>query len=99
VDDWGDMPEMGRPALSLEDLKAIVDQPRLLPLGYELAALDGDDFAVEEPISRRRRRATLSRSFYASHFEHTDFWTPGSLAFPIEGSPTSLSDLAMAGTA
>ncbi|MET3837734.1 hypothetical protein ABIB58_003098 [Brevundimonas sp. UYEF29] len=99
VDDWGDMPEMGRPALSLEELKAIVHQPRLLPLGYELAALDGDDFAVEEPISRRRRRATLSRSFYASHFEHTDFWTPGSLAFPIEGSPANLSDLAMAGRA
>jgi hypothetical protein len=98
VDDWGHMPEMGRPALSLDDLKAIVDQPQLLPLGYELAALDGDDFAVEEPLSRRRRRATLSRSFYASHFEHTDFWTPGSLAFPIEGSPTNLSDLTIVGT-
>ncbi|NKI99971.1 helicase-related protein [Novosphingobium sp. SG707] len=99
VDDWGDMPEMGCPALSIEDLKVIVDQPRLLPLGYELAALDGDDFAVEEPISRRRRRATLSRAFYASHFEHTDFWTPGSLAFPIEGSPDSPSDSMMAGMA
>lgn len=91
VDDLGDMPEMGHPALSLEDLKAIVRQPQLLPPGYELTALDGDDFAVEEPVSRRRRRATLSRSFYANHFEHTEFWTPGSEAFPLEGHPEPLA--------
>ena len=87
VDDLGDMPAMGRPALSLDDLKAIVDQPRLLPIGYELQPLDGDDFVVEEPISRRRRRATLSRGFYGSHFDSTDFWTPGSASFPLEGLP------------
>lgn len=91
VDDLGDMPELGHPALSLEDLKAIVRQPQLLPPGYELTALDGDDFAVEEPVSRRRRRATLSRCFYANHFEHTEFWTPGSEAFPIEGHPEPLA--------
>ena len=87
VDDLGDMPEMGRPALSLEDLKAIVEQPRFLPNGYELQRLDGDDFAVEEPISRHWRRATLSREFYSNHFDHTDFWTPGSASFPAEGWP------------
>lgn len=86
VDDLGDMPAMGRPALSIEDLKAIVEQPRLLPQGYELQKLDGEDFAVEEPVSGRRRRATLSRGFYANHFDHTDFWTPGSASFP-EGLP------------
>ena len=90
VDDLGDMPEMGRPALSIEDLKAIVEQPRLMPQGYELQQLNGDDFAVEEPASRRRRRATLSRGFYANHFDHTDFWTPGSAAFPLEGTPQSM---------
>ncbi len=87
VDDLGDMPEMKRPALSLDDLRGIVGQPRLLPNGYELQRLDGDDFAVEEPISRHRRRATLSREFYSNHFDHTDFWTPGSASFPIEGWP------------
>jgi hypothetical protein len=92
MDDIGDMPEMGFPALSLEDLNAIVREPRLLPPGYELTTLDGNDFAVEEPLSRRRRRATLSRSFYASHFEHTDFWTPGSAVFPIEGAPEARTE-------
>jgi SNF2 family DNA or RNA helicase len=91
VDDLGDMPEMGRPALSLEDLRSIIAQPRLMPQGYELKQLDGDDFAVEEPISRRQRRATLSRGFYANHFDHTDFWTPGSVAFPVEGLPEPLA--------
>lgn len=90
VDDLGGMPELGRPALSLDDLRAIINEPRLLPLGYELQRLDGDDFAVEEPISRHRRRATLSRDFYSNHFEHTDFWTPGSAAFPLEGSPDTV---------
>ncbi len=87
VDDLGEMPTMGQPALSVVDLEAITREPRLLPLGYNLQQLDGADFAVEEPISRRRRRATLSRSFYSNHFEHTDFWTPGSTAFPMEGTP------------
>ena len=90
ADNLGEMPMMGRPALTLDDLRAIVAQPRLLPSGYELQRLDGDDFAVEEPTSRRRRRATLSRGFYANHFDHTDFWTPGSAAFPIEGLPEHL---------
>ncbi len=91
IDDLGDMPEMGFPALSLDDLKAIVGQPQLLPLGYDLQRLDGEDFAVEEPTSRRRRRATLSRGFYANHFDHTDFWTPGSAAFPLEGTPEPIA--------
>lgn len=91
VDDIGDMPELGRPAISLDDLKAIVMEPRLLPAGYDLQQLDGDDFAVEDPITRHRRRATLSREFYSNHFEHTDFWTPGSSAFPVEGAPDVLS--------
>lgn len=92
VDDLGNMPEMGRPVFSLEDLKAIIEQPRLLPTGYELQRLDGDDFAVEEPISRHRRRATLSRDFYSNHFDHTDFWTPGSAVFPVEGVPEQIPD-------
>lgn len=87
VDDLGEMPEQGQAPITLEDLMAIVREPRLLPMGYELQMLDGDDFSVEEPISRHRRRATLSRGFYSSHFDHTDFWTPGSSSFPIEGSP------------
>lgn len=91
VDDLGDMPEMGCPALSLNDLKTFIYEPRLLPPGYEMQMLDGDDFAVEEPASHRHRRATLSRSFYASHFEHTEFWTPGSVVFPQEGLPEPLT--------
>lgn len=87
VDDLGDMPDLGRPSITLEDLMAIIREPRLLPMGYDLQRLDGDDFAVEEPISRHRRRATLSRDFYSNHFDHTDFWTPGSAAFPVEGTP------------
>lgn len=83
----GEMPEMGSPALSLEDLRAILNDPRLLPHGYDLRILGPEDFVVEEPGSRRPARATLSKSFYGDHFEHTEFWTPGSSVFPIEGAP------------
>lgn len=90
IDDIGEleeMPEMGTPALSLADLARIVNDHRLLPFGYTMDALGSDDFAVEQPDSRRRVRATLSRDFYGSHFDHTDFWTPGSASFPLEGRP------------
>ena len=94
IDDLGeleDMPDMGIPALSLADLARIVDDHRLLPPGYAMDALGKQDFAVEQPDSRRRVRATISRDFYASHFDHTDFWTPGSAAFPLEGRPDSIA--------
>lgn len=87
VGDLEDMPELGSPALSLADLARIVHNHRLLPPGYSMEGLGADDFAVEQPESRRRVRATISRDFYASHFDHTDFWTPGSSTFPLEGRP------------
>ncbi|AOF97795.1 DEAD/DEAH box helicase family protein [Sphingobium sp. RAC03] len=91
IDDLGeleDMPEIGTPALSLADLARVVGEHRLLPSGYTMGALGSDDFAVEQPDSRRRVRCTLSRDFYSKHFDHTDFWTPGSAAFPLEGRPS-----------
>lgn len=94
IDDLGeleDMPEMGTAALSLADLARIVADHRMLPPGYEMDALSSDDFAVEQPDSRRRVRATISRDFYANHFDHTDFWTPGSAAFPHEGRPAAVT--------
>lgn len=86
-DFFGEMPEMGTPALSLEDLRAIVADTRLLPLGYDMRILGAEDFVVEQPDSRRPARATLSKQFYSDHFDHTEFWTPGSSVFPAEGAP------------
>lgn len=89
LDDLEDMPEMGIPALSLADLERVVRDHGLLPPGYAMEGLGTDDFAVEQPESRRRVRATISREFYGNHFDHTDFWTPGSASFPIEGRPAA----------
>lgn len=82
LEDLDDMPELGWSPLSLEDLQNLANNPRLLPDGYIMKKLDEEDFAVEDPVSHRSIRATLSRSFYTNHFEHTDFWTPGSRIFP-----------------
>jgi len=88
-DDIGldDMPEMGTPALSLLDLQRIVNNHHLLPPGYEINNLGPDDFSVEHPVTRKKVRATLSRSYYGNHFDYVEFWTPGSSIFPDEGKP------------
>ena len=87
-DDLGEMPLVGTPTIDLETLRSIVVQPRLLPLGYVLEPLGEEGFSVEDIVSHRPVRATLSKSFYASHFDYVEFWTPGAPAFPSDGLPT-----------
>ena len=82
--DLHDMPELGVPALTLSDLEQAVRDHRLLPAGYEMENLGAEDFAVEHPVKRHKIRATLSRAYYAKHFESAEFWTPGSAVFPRE---------------
>ncbi|MDQ0566863.1 helicase [Erythrobacter citreus] len=87
-DFFGEMPEMGVPAIDLAFIARAVGDSNLVPPGYEVRQLGTEDFVVEEPQSRRPTRATLSKAFYADHFDHTEFWTPGSRVFPTEGIPT-----------
>lgn len=82
-----EMPEMGVPAIDLDLLRSIVTNSKLLPPGYEIRPLNEHDFAVEDPETHRQVRATLSRSFYSEHFDHTEFWTPGAPIFPEVGQP------------
>lgn len=93
-DDLGDMPEMGTPAINLDTLRYIVSNPQLLPPGYELRPLSEHDFAIEDPETRQAVRATLSRTFYSEHFDHTEFWTPGAPIFPTEGQPERVGEMA-----
>lgn len=86
--DLHDMPEMGVPAFSLADLERAVRDHRLLPAGYEMENLGPEDFAVEHPDTRRKVRATLSRAYYAKHFDSAEFWTPGSSMFPKVAIPS-----------
>lgn len=86
-DDFGEMPAMGVPTISVQTLLAALRNTRLLPAGYEVRPLNEHDFAVADPETRAPMRATLSRSFYAEHYDHTEFWTPGSPIFPLEGVP------------
>jgi hypothetical protein len=80
--DLHDMPEMGVPALTLAYLELAVRDHRLLPAGYEMEDLGPEDFAVEHPDTKQKVRATLSRSYYAKHFDSAEFWTLGSASFP-----------------
>lgn len=84
-DDFGEMPEMGMPTISVQTLLAALSNTRLLPAGYEVRPLNEHDFAVVDLETRAPMRATLSRGFYAEHYDHTEFWTPDSPIFPSEG--------------
>ena len=97
IEFFEELPGMGTPALSLSYLHGALHDPHLLPLGYESRPLGHDDFVVEQPGSRPFARATLSKAFYGDHFDHTEFWTPASSVFPIEGAPGGTARAARSG--
>ncbi|WP_300576544.1 helicase-related protein [Phenylobacterium sp.] len=77
-----DMPMMGKPALDLADLARIIDDPILLPPGYQAAWLSTHEWTVTTDALQKPVRVTLDRDFYGKNFDSAEFWTPGSPAFP-----------------
>ncbi|MBG0794733.1 DEAD/DEAH box helicase family protein [Methylocystis sp. H62] len=86
LDDFADadleMPVRPEPAITLADLRAILDRPILLPKGTDAARLDAKDYRYENGILPKPIRVTVDRDFYEMHSESVEFWTPGSPAFP-----------------
>jgi ERCC4-related helicase len=70
------------PAITLSDLRAILDRPVLLPLGTEATHLDGKDYSLVDGYLPTAVRITVDRDFYELHADSVEFWTPGSPAFP-----------------
>lgn len=87
-----DMPMMGKPAFDLADLARIIDDPILLPPGYQAAWLSAHEWTVTTDALQKPVRVTLDRDFYGKNFDSAEFWTPGSPAFPcIEPMQTSVT--------
>lgn len=77
-----DIPTRPEPALTLADLKAILDRPILLPRGTEAAPLDQSDYRYVDGDLAQALRVTVDPQFFEVHSESVEFWTPGSPAFP-----------------
>ena len=70
------------PAISLSDLRAILDRPKLLPLGSEAVHLNDKDYRFVDGYLPHAVRITVDREFYEMHADSVEFWTPGSPTFP-----------------
>ena len=86
LDDFSDEeltfpPRLG-PALTLSDLKAVLDRPVLLPRGTEAVRLDTKDYRFTDGFLPQAVRVTVDREFYELHSESVELWTPGSPTFP-----------------
>lgn len=77
-----DMPERPDPAITLSDLRAILDQPPLLPSDTEAVHLNQKDYRLTTGTFPRPIRITVDRDFYEMHSDSVEFWTPGSPTFP-----------------
>jgi hypothetical protein len=86
LDDFADedlkIPVRPDPAITLSDLRAILDRPILLPLGAEAVHLNEKDYRLVNGHLPYAVRITVDREFYEMHADSVEFWTPGSATFP-----------------
>ena len=86
LDDFADeeieVPLRPDPAITLADLRAVLDRPILLPLGTEAKHLNEKDYRLIDGYLPAAVRITVDREFYELHADSVEFWTPGSPTFP-----------------
>ena len=86
LDDFADeaieVPAQPDPALTLSDLRAVLDRPILLPRGLEAVHLNEKDYRFVDGKRAHAIRITVDREFYEMHADSVEFWTPGSPTFP-----------------
>ena len=86
LDDFADedlnIPARANPAISLSDLRNILDQPMLMPSGSEALHLNEKDYRYIDGFLPEAVRVTVDREFYEMHSDSVEFWTPGSPTFP-----------------
>ena len=77
-----DLPPAPDPALTLFDLRRILDRPKLMPAALEAFRLDDKDYRFVDGTLPRPVRITVDREFYELHSDSVEFWTPGIPTFP-----------------
>ncbi|RUW37699.1 helicase-related protein, partial [Mesorhizobium sp. M1E.F.Ca.ET.041.01.1.1] len=82
ADDDLEVPARPDPAITLSDLRAVLDRPILLPLGTEAGHLNEKDYRLVDGYLPSAVRVTVDREFYEMHSDSVELWTPGSPTFP-----------------
>jgi superfamily II DNA or RNA helicase len=77
-----ELPIRPEPALTLADLRSVLERPSMLPPPADATMLDGKDFTYLDGTLESAIRVTVDRDFYEQHGESVEFWTPGSPVFP-----------------
>lgn len=86
LDDFADedleVPQRPDPAITLTDLRFVLDRSVLLPRGSEAIHLNDKDYRLTDGNLPRAIRVTIDREFFEMHADSVEFWTPGSPSFP-----------------
>ena len=82
ADDELEAPARPNPAITLSDLRLVLDRPVLLPPGSEALHLNDKDYRFVDGHLPHAVRVTVDREFYELHSDSVEFWTPGSPTFP-----------------
>ena len=82
ADEDFDLPTRPDPAITLSDLRGVLDRPILLPLGSDATPLNEKDYSFINGDMKKPVRVTVDRDFYEMHSDSVEFWTPGNPTFP-----------------
>ncbi|RWD20549.1 MAG: hypothetical protein EOS57_08830 [Mesorhizobium sp.] len=82
ADEELEVPARPDPAITLSDLRAVLDRPVLLPRGTEAIHLNEKDYRLTDGNLPHAIRVTIDREFFEMHSDSVEFWTPGSPSFP-----------------
>ena len=82
ADEELDLPDRPDPAITLSDLRAVLDRPILLPLGSDAKPPNAKDYRFVNGDMLKPVRIPVDRDFYDMHSDSVEFWTPGSPVFP-----------------
>jgi hypothetical protein len=87
------------PALTMDDLDRVAQQPLLLPPGLEMKPLDRRAYALMAPGLVRELRVSTDPAYYEANADTVELWSPGNPVFPVPETAASepaaqrLSDL------
>jgi len=82
ADEELEVPVRPEPAITLADLRALLDHPALLLAGSDAEPLNDRDYRFVDGFLPQAVRVTVDREFYDLHSDSVELWTPGSPAFP-----------------
>ena len=86
-----ELPRSG-PALTMEDLEAVIRDPALLPPGMETQAMRPREWKFLQPGMSEAVRVTTDPGYYEEHAESVELWSSGNPTFPLKDDDSMAFD-------